>query len=81
MEKKSKKINSQKWIAVDGEYIPAYMLETKEHVIDWIKRDIADLAHMLKTIQTDEDWEDNIDILSNAAYRLHIYTERLRNIL
>lgn len=77
----SKQIPSNKYININGEYIPEQMIETKEHVIDWIYRSIDEINHTLSYCRNDEEWENELDNLIKEAHRLSDYFEKLKIML
>lgn len=77
----SKKIPSNKYININGEYIPEQMIETKEHVIDWIYRSIDEINDTIPYCRNDEEWENELDNLIKEAHRLSDYLEKLKIML
>lgn len=81
MKIKSTEKKAEHYILVNNQLIPANMIETIEHVEYWIKKDIRELYDTLAEIEDGEDWEGNLEIISNSAYRLTQYIDKLRRML
>lgn len=81
IEIKSTEKKAKHYTLIDNQYMPSNMIETTEHVKDWIKKDIRELSNTLAEIENEEDWEGNLEIMSNSAYRLNQYINKLRRML